>query len=135
MSKTKQVNVLIDSVGRTIVGPMKKTKTSIEVENPAIVNIDVRQDTGQIAVQLIPYIFREFVDMSLRSETVTWSFPIDSVVTSPDLKVDPALQKQYENVFSQPGGQLTPNAPASVAPQTPANEQQKEPEVVKLFDE
>lgn len=135
MSKTKQVNVLIDSVGRTVVGPMKKTKTSIEVENPAIVNIDVRQDTGQIAVQLIPYIFREFVDMSLRSETVTWSFPIDSVVTSPDLKVDPALQKQYENVFSQPGGQLTSNAPSPVASQAPANEQQTEPEVVKLFDE
>lgn len=132
MSKTKQVNVLIDSVGRTIVGPMKKTKTSIEVENPAIVNIDVRQDTGQIAVQLIPYIFREFVDMSLRSETVTWSFPIDSVVTSPDLKVDPALQKQYENVFNQPGGQLTPNAPA---PAPAAASEQKEPEVVKLFDE
>lgn len=133
MSDTKQVNVLIDSVGRTIVGPMKQTKTSIEVENPAIVNIEVRQDTGQIAVQLIPYIFREFVDTSLRSETVTWSFPKDTVVTSPDLKVDPALQKQYENVFKQPGGQLTPNPPPAV----PASEQQveKEPEVVKLFDE
>lgn len=130
MSKAKQVNVLIDSVGRTIVGPQKETKTSIEVENPAIVNIDVRQDTGQIAVQLIPYIFREFVDQELRTGTVTWSFPKDSVVTSPDLKVDPALQKQYENVFNQPGGQLSPNPPASA----PAAEQ-KEPEVVKLFDE
>lgn len=138
MSKTKQVNVLIDSVGRTIVGPMKETKTSIEVENPAIVNIEVRQDTGQIAVQLIPYIFREFVDMSLRTETVTWSFPKDSVVTSPDLKIDPALQKQYENVFSQPGGQLTPGAPQpqAAAPQTESKPvEQKEPEVVKLFDE
>jgi hypothetical protein len=130
MSKAKQVNVLIDSVGRTIVGPQKETKTSIEVENPAIVNIDVRQDTGQIAVQLIPYIFREFVDQELRTGTVTWSFPKDSIVTSPDLKIDPALQKQYENVFNQPGGQLTPNPPAS-APV----DNQKEPEVVKLFDE
>jgi len=130
--------VLIDSVGRTIVGPMKETKTSIEVENPAIVNIEVRQDTGQIAVQLIPYIFREFVDMSLRTETVTWSFPKDSVVTSPDLKIDPALQKQYENVFNQPGGQLTPGGPqpqaATPQPESKPSEQ-KEPEVVKLFDE
>lgn len=130
MSETKQVSVLIDSVGRTIVGPMKETKTSIEVENPAIVNIEVRQDTGQIAVQLIPYIFREFVDMSLRTETVTWSFPKNSVVTSPDLKVDPALQKQYENVFSNPGGQLTPNPQPA-----PQQAKQKEPELVKLFDE
>ena len=130
MSETKQVNVLIDSVGRTIVGPMKETKTSIEVENPAIVNIEVRQDTGQIAVQLIPYIFREFVDVSLRSETVTWSFPKNTVVTSPDLKVDPALQKQYENVFNNPGGQLTPNPQPA-----PQQTEQKEPELVKLFDE
>jgi hypothetical protein len=134
MSKTKQVNVLIDSVGRTIVGPMKETKTSIEVENPAVVNIEVRQDTGQIAVQLIPYIFREFVETSLRTETVTWNFPKDTVVTSPDLKIDPALQKQYENVFNGPGGQLTPNAPTSVSSPSPVAEN-KEPEVVKLFDE
>lgn len=132
MSKTKQVSVLIDSVGRTIVGPMKETKTTIEVENPAIVNIEVRQDSGQIAVQLIPFIFREFVEPSARESGVTWSFPKNTVVTSPDLKVDPALQKQYENVFNQTGGQLTPNPPP-----IPASEQQdaKEPEVVKLFDE
>lgn len=130
MSETKQVSVLIDSVGRTIVGPMKETDNAIEVENPAIVNIEVRQDTGQIAVQLIPYIFREFVDMSLRTKTVTWSFPKNTVVTSPDLEVDSALQKQYENVFSQPGGQLTQNPQPA-----PEQSEQKEPELVKLFDE
>jgi hypothetical protein len=122
--------VLIDSVGRTIVGPMKETDNAIEVENPAIVNIEVRQDTGQIAVQLIPYIFREFVDMSLRTKTVTWSFPKNTVVTSPDLEVDSALQKQYENVFSQPGGQLSQNPQPA-----PEQSEQKEPELVKLFDE
>jgi len=94
------------------------------------VNIEVRQDTGQIAVQLIPYIFREFVDMSLRTKTVTWSFPKNTVVTSPDLEVDSALQKQYENVFSQPGGQLTQNPQPA-----PEQSEQKEPELVKLFDE
>jgi len=130
MSETKQVSVLIDSVGRTIVGPMKETDNAIEVENPAIVNIEVRQDTGQIAVQLIPYIFREFVDMSLRTKTVTWSFPKNTVVTRPDLEVDSALQKQYENVFSQPGGQLTQNPQPA-----PEQSEQKEPELVKLFDE
>jgi len=31
MSETKQVSVLIDSVGRTIVGPMKETDNAIEV--------------------------------------------------------------------------------------------------------
>lgn len=133
MSETKQVNILVDSVGRTIVGPMKETDSSVEVENPAIVNIEVRQDTGQIAVQLIPFIFREFVDSDLRTGTVTWSFPKNTVVTSPDLKVDAALQKQYENVFAQPGGQLSPTPP--VENTQPQSQDSKEPEVVKLFDE
>ena len=133
MSEKTEINVLVDNVGRTIVGRIKKaTNTSVTVENPAIVNIEVRQDTGQIAVQLLPYIFREFISPEQRNGTVSWSFPKNSVVTSSDLKVDDTLKTQYENVYSQPSGGLSPavQQPAQSSPE-PVNE----PEVVKLFDD
>ena len=117
------INILVDSVGRTIVGRINETKTSVDVENPTVVNIDVKQDTGQIAVQLIPFIFKEFVSADRRDKPVTWSFPKNLVVVNKDLKVDNQLIQQYENVFNPPA--------ANPAPKTPASE----PEVVKLFDE
>ena len=131
MSKETDINVLVDNVGRTIVGRIKKsTATAVTVENPAIVNIEVRQDTGQIAVQLLPYIFREFVAPEQRNGVVTWSFPKNSVVTSDDLKVDDALKEQYKNVYEQPAGALSPTPAVETAPTEVV-----EPEVVKLFDD
>ena len=116
------INILVDSVGRTIVGKINETETSVDVENPTVVNIEVKQDTGQIAVQLIPYIFKEFVSADGRDKPVTWSFPKNLVVVNKDLKVDNQLIQQYQNVF---------NAPAPAPAPAPA----AEPEVVKLFDE
>lgn len=118
------INILVDSVGRTIVGKISETKTSVDVENPTVVNIEVKQETGQIAVQLIPYIFKEFVSANNRDKPVTWSFPKNLVVVNKDLEVDNQLIQQYENVFNPPPV-AAPAAPAPAA----------EPEVVKLFDE
>lgn len=118
------INILVDSVGRTIVGKINETKTSVDVENPTVVNIEVKQETGQIAVQLIPYIFKEFVSANNRDKPVTWSFPKNLVVVNKDLEVDNQLIQQYENVFNPPPV-AAPAAPAPAA----------EPEVVKLFDE
>lgn len=122
MSEKREISILVDNVGRTIVGRIKQTKDSIEVENPTVVNIEVKQDTGQIAVQLIPFVFKEFLIAEQRVGSVTWKFPKNLVVVSDDIKIDDQLKQQYDNVFKP-----TP------APQ-PAPEQ-SEPEVVKLFDE
>lgn len=126
----KNINVLIDNVGRTIVGKINKLTPSVEVANPAIVNIEVRQDTGQIAVQLIPYLFREFA-ANEQDDPPVWSFAKDTVVLCNNLKVSPALIKQYNNVFNQPSGVLTPGAPEPQA----ESQTESEPEVVKLFDD
>lgn len=108
MSDKKNINVLVDNVGRTIVGNFKKTtKDYIEVGNPAIVNIDIRQDTGQIAVQLVPYIFREFISAEQRDSELVWKFSKDKVTTCDELVVDAALINQYSNVYK-------PAAPAEV---------------------
>ena len=133
MSKETEINVLVDNVGRTIVGRIKKVGTTVDVENPAIVNIEVRQDTGQIAVQLLPYIFREFVAPEQRTGTVTWKFPKASVVMSSDLKVDDALKQQYKNVYEQSVGSLSPDPQATPVETVPT--EVVEPEVVKLFDD
>lgn len=122
MSEKADISILVDNVGRTIVGRIKQTKDIVEVENPTVVNIEVKQDTGQIAVQLIPFVFKEFLIAEQREGSVTWKFPKNLVVVSDDIKVDDQLKTQYENVFK--------SAPI---PQ-PAPEQ-SEPEVVKLFDE
>lgn len=122
MSKKVDISILVDNVGRTIVGRIKQTKDIVEVENPTVVNIEVKQDTGQIAVQLIPFVFKEFLIAEQREGSVTWKFPKNLVVLSDDIKIDDQLKTQYENVFR----------PAPAPQPAPT---QSEPEVVKLFDE
>ena len=122
MSDKTDINILVDNVGRTIVGRIKQTKDFVEVENPTVVNIEVKQDTGQIAVQLIPFVFKEFLIAEQREGSVTWKFPKNLVVLSDDIKIDDQLKTQYENVFR----------PAPAPQPAPT---QSEPEVVKLFDE
>lgn len=122
MSKKADISILVDNVGRTIVGRIKQTKDIVEVENPTVVNIEVKQDTGQIAVQLIPFVFKEFLIAEQREGSVTWKFPKNLVVLSDDIKIDDQLKTQYENVFR----------PAPAPQPAPT---QSEPEVVKLFDE
>jgi hypothetical protein len=120
MSNKTEISILVDNVGRTIVGRIKQNETTVDIENPTVVNIEVKQDTGQIAVQLIPFVFKEFLIAEQREGSVTWKFPKNMVVISDDIKVDDQLKTQYENVFKP--------APA-------AKPVQSEPEVVKLFDD
>ena len=62
MSKEKEIVVFADNIGRTIVGRLdSESKTTLSVKNPAVLNIQPNQQTGQIQVQLIPYFFKEFV--------------------------------------------------------------------------
>lgn len=124
MSNKNKISVLVDGVGRSIVGNFKNVGTKhVEVGNPAIVNIDIRQDTGQIAVQLVPFIFREFICTEQRDGELVWKFPRDSVTLCDELVVDDALIKQYSNVYKPAG--------ASPAAATPG----EEPGAIKVFDD
>lgn len=120
----------VDNVGRVIVGQKEKSndKTLLSVKEPAVVNVQVNQQNGQISVQLLPFIFREFVKQKSRDEGVVWKFNKNQIVTSDNLELEDAIVKQYESIFSQPV--------ASAQPVTPEQQAQAEkPEVVKLFDE
>ena len=119
---------IVDSVGRVILGrhdEKSSTKTTTAIKNPAVVNIQVDQQSGQISVQLIPFIFREFVKADLRENGVTWEFNKTGITTSTDLVLEDNIVEQYEKIFE------APPPPASVeAPTEPV-----EAEPVEVFEE
>ena len=120
MSDTNHT-VFVDSIGRAILGAVADgPDNSVNVKKPAIVHVQPNQETGQIAVQLIPYFFKEFNETE--ADTV-WSFPKASIVSSTGLRLNQQLIQQYENIV---------NAQPGAAPGTPPAE---EPCVVKLFDD
>ena len=132
MTTKSKLNIIVDNVGRTIIGSVKTTTSTIEITDPAIINIQTRPDTGQIAVQLIPYLFREFIPIEKRKEPQTWVLQKSSVAIAKDLEIDDNLKNQYNNVLnSQRSAEPAPNVP----PPENASTEGEEQEVVKLFDD
>ena len=119
------ITTFVDNVGRVIVGQTVKSKstTTLQIKEPAVVNVQVNQENGQISVQLLPFIFREFVKAEVRDKGVVWNFNKNNVVVSDNIELDDAIMNQYKNIFNKPVG-------VSAAPQ-----KAPEPEVVKLFDD
>jgi hypothetical protein len=107
-------------VGRVIVGDHVGTIAGeMKVKEPAVVNVQVNQENGQISVQLLPFIFREFVKEKTREDGVVWNFNTSNTVTSDNIELDDPIIQQYNNIFNKPV----------------ATPEKSEPEVVKLFDE
>lgn len=121
-----KITSFVDSVGRVIVGELtdSKSKKHLEVKEPAVVNVQVNQQTGQISVQLLPFIFREFVKPEVREKGTIWKFNLDNIVVSDNIELEDSIIKQYKNIFNAPVATEAPE------PQAPAK-----PDVVKLFDE
>lgn len=116
------ITIFVDNVGRMIVGKVdddKTNKTTLAVTNPSIVQIQPDQQTGNISVQFLPYIFSEFVALDMRNE-VTWNFNKATIVTSDNIELDERVLQQYK--------QIVENTPVAAAPA-------EEPEVIKLFDD
>ena len=114
----------VDSVGRVIVAREasdKSTDNKLAVTNPSVVNINVNQESGQITVQLLPYIFREFIVKEKRFDKHVWFFNKCQITSSEDIEIDEAVVNQYIGIFE--------TVPA------PAEEQSAEGETVELFDD
>lgn len=113
-----ETTLFIDHVGFTIVGEKVKSNDNfIEVKNPAVLQSAPNQQ-GQLQVQLMPVLFREFLDSSVRNDGVVFSYPKNRIVAS-DAKLDERLKTQYEQMFSA----------------IPVQQQGSDNEVIKLFDE
>lgn len=121
-----KLTAIVDSVGRVILGRhdvQASTKSLLNVRNPAVVNIQVDQQSGQISVQLIPYIFREFIKAEKRDEGVSWNFQKSNIVISDDLNLEDNIIAQYVKIFETPIEQVEEvSEPISAEP-------------VELFDE
>jgi hypothetical protein len=122
------VTTFVDNVGRVIIGQKVKptNKSVLTIKEPAVVNVQVNQQNGQISVQLLPFIFREFIQSDVRDAGVEWDFNLNNIVTSDNVVLDDTIVNQYKNVFTKPVGTATLDKKNVVS---------KEPELVKLFDD
>lgn len=132
-SKLTKLVPFVDSVGRIIIGrtaeKIAKSANTISVLNPAIVNIQMQED-GQVSVQLIPYMFKEFLLPENQKETV-WEFGLNQITYSTNVAVDDRITEQYKQVF-----ELSDEQRQELIDQI-QQEQAKpvEAEKVELFDE
>jgi len=119
------LRVVVDAAGRTIVGEFDKESTkTVSLKNPATLFIQPNQQTGQLAVQLIPFFFREFVDESKRAAGISWTFDRTSIAVSEEFGLDDRLYDQYEKMMTKEAN----TNPPPVEEIKPAKE-------VKLFDD
>lgn len=101
-----------DLVGRTIIGEVTEEVVSgneVLVKNPAIIHIQPVKGgaPGQLQVQVIPFLIKEFIAASVRNHPVTWSFSRAAVSVPLDLDIEPNLVKQYAQLFN-PSPIITP---------------------------
>lgn len=115
----KKTILFIDHVGFSVVAEeVSCDEKLLVVKNPAVLQAMPNQQ-NQLQVQLLPVLYREFVDSSVRDKGVTFSYPKDRVVMS-DADLEQRLKQQYEQMFN-PSTIITPDKPSE--------------EVIKLFDE
>lgn len=134
----KNMTMLLDAIGRTIIGERKyETDEVIGVKNPAIVNVVPQQGTdpstgeqvNRMALQLFPLVFKEF--LADKEEPLVFEFNKNNVtLPQKDVTFDFKMVLQYEQLFA--------NAPqqAQQAQQPTAGSQEKqEDNTIKLFDQ
>lgn len=118
MSKTtNNLTVFLDNIGRTIIGTVvSETDSIVSVENPALVHIQPNPQTSQLQLQLLPLFFKEFQED--RAASTVWDFKKATVTFSQPINFNAQFAAQYQQIFAAPAAPV-----------------QREPEVVKLFDE
>lgn len=109
--------VFLDSIGRTIIGKsVKDDKETLSIENPALVHIQANPQTNQLQLQILPLFFKEF--QQDKAASTVWHYKKSNITLSDSIVFPPQFLAQYEQLFAVPAAPV-----------------QREPEVVKLFDE
>ena len=119
----KKYTTFIDNAGRSIFGiNSSETDETITVENPVMIHV-AQQENGQMAVQLFPLFFAEFVQPKEdESRQNFFTYTKSSVALGDGFDVDPRISEQYERIVN----------PTLV----PAGSSEgEESETIKLFDE
>ncbi len=112
----------IDAAGRTIFGAkVAESDSTVTVENPVVIMVQ-QQENGQMAVQLFPLFFPEFIVPASDSKRNTkFTFSKVSLALGEDFNIEPRIIEQYTKVV---------NPVLEPVPQ-----KTEEPETIKLFDE
>ena len=114
-----EIILFIDQVGFTVVGEkIEQNDKTIKIKNPAVLQAAPNQQ-NQLQVQLLPVLFREFLDEAQRAKGAVFTYNLDKIVLS-DVVLDSRLRGQYEGMFAAP-----------TASATGGNSN----DVIKLFDE
>jgi hypothetical protein len=125
----KNYITFIDNSGRAIFGVnSSETDTTVKVENPVMITVQ-QQQQGQMAVQLFPLFFQEFVvekDDTKRKNFFSWNKT--SIAIGSDFEIEPKIVEQYERIVNP-----TLVAADQSAPQS--NNDINNKEVINLFDE
>ena len=119
----KKYTTFIDNAGRSIFGILSsETDQTITVENPVMIHV-AQQENGQMAVQLFPLFFAEFVQPDEdESRKNFFTYTKANVALGDGFNVDPRISEQYERIVN----------PTLVPAGSPEG---GEPETIKLFDE
>lgn len=138
---TKKIVAFLDSLNRCIFAEKVEercTNTSLVVKNPVVVNIVAQRDSltgqpnGQMALQLLPIFFKEF--LAAKDADIIFSYNTANITQIDPLIFDFKLYAQYEQIFSN----LILPQKAPIAQGMPNVGQQntnKDSNIIKLFDE
>lgn len=116
-TQNKQLVTFLDNIGRTIIGKVvSEDESKLSIENPALVHIQPNSQTNQLQLQILPLFFREF--QADKSQPTVWHFNKSNITMSSDIVFAIQFSAQYDQLF-----------------QVAASQQDKKPEVIRLFDE
>jgi len=122
----KKYTTFIDNAGRAIFTEVaSETKDTFVAKNPVMITVQ-QGEQGQMAVQLFPLFFQEFVQPGENDSRANYfTYYKNNIAIGTDFQIEPRIAEQYEKIVNP---QLVPNTP---------NQQnsQGEPEVIKLFDD
>jgi hypothetical protein len=121
---TPTLTVILDSVGRTILGEKvtSNSDTTVSIKNPVILHVIPADNQGKMSVQLLPLFFREF--LADKTGDVVVNYEVSRITSTSIDALDFRLQAQYGQMFN-------PNN-AFVSPQV---EDDSSKPVINLFDE
>ena len=122
----KKYTTFIDNAGRAIFTEVaSETKDTFVAKNPVMITVQ-QGEQGQMAVQLFPLFFQEFVQPGENDSRANYfTYYKNNIAIGTDFQIEPRIAEQYEKIVNP---QLVPNTP---------NQQnnQGEPEVINLFDD
>jgi hypothetical protein len=130
--ETKKLTVILDPIGRTVLGETvccggECSNEVVKLKNPVILHIVPADNQGKMSVQLLPLFFREF--LADKTGDVVFTYEKSKIVTTDIDVLDFRLQSQYAQMFNPQNGFVT-QGDMPTSPNTG-----EAPKVVDLFDE